>query len=124
MSPRLDKAILAIQRVTSSKPEKNYHRALRITIQEIGYLALAGSLAYGAYQYLAPWPVFRIVAFVVILILWSNAASETAHVKAKAKTRTQKLILSIQKSKRPAQAKAIDDTTGYLQALKLETFKR
>jgi hypothetical protein len=36
-----------------------------------------------AFWYLAPWPVYRIVAFVVLGVLWSNCASAGARHKTK-----------------------------------------
>lgn len=53
----------------------------RLIALELFYATMALSLGYLAYHSLAAWPVYRVVTWVVIAILWSNLAGRAAQRK-------------------------------------------
>jgi len=111
-------------------PHRSLRQALWIYIRELAFLLIAGDIANMAFWYLTPWPVYRIVAFVVIFILWSNAASSAARVKTKQtfdmlNTMSTQAVHAV---KRPRTQVAVVktehtlDTTAYLVAIKKEHY--
>jgi hypothetical protein len=87
---------------------------------------IALDLGNMAYWYLAPWPVYRIVAFVVLGVLWSNCASASARHKTKhawemLNTATMQAVHAVPRKQttlvKPATG---EDTATYLHALKVE----
>ena len=80
------------------------------------YLLAAGELGFIAYTYFAPWPIYRIVAFVALFILWSNFASSLARNKS---TKEQAIELLSTMSIRAVPKKLdMSDTTAYLAAIR------
>lgn len=122
---------------TIQRKRQWYHHAL-IFIQELIYLAIAGGLGNLAYWYLIPWPVYRIVAFVIIFILWSNVASETARYKTKKRTKSlltmgtqavQAVHIHHRKKAKKQGSLMIntvftDDTTTFLAAIRKDMLRR
>lgn len=67
-----------------TKPSRPYrrhrHTISMVTLQSL-YIAIAGFLGGVAYYGLAEQPVYRVVSFAVIFIVWSTTASVTARKK-------------------------------------------
>lgn len=94
------------------------------------YLSVACLMCGLAYWYFALWPVYRIVAFVIILILWSNCASATARNKTREQalrlwgqvTHAASLFREHQQQQKHEQIivhpALSQDTTGFLSAVK------
>ena len=125
------RSLLIAPRLTlPAKPMKK-HRAGRSRAQTVATWArilvcslIALDLGNMAFWYLAPWPVYRIVAFVVLFILWSNCASATTRHKTKHAwdtlgTATMQAVRAAprRQASLPAQG---EDTATYLHALKVE----
>ncbi|HEY7413550.1 MAG TPA: hypothetical protein VH593_00020, partial [Ktedonobacteraceae bacterium] len=64
---------------------------VRLALVEAGYLILATCLGYRAYTWFAPWPIYRIVCWVIIGILWSNFAT-TAARRTSTKQQTLEIV--------------------------------
>jgi hypothetical protein len=111
-------------------PRRSLRQALWIYIRELAFLLIAGDIANMAFWYLAPWPVYRIVSFVVIFILWSNAASSTARVKTKQtfdmlNTMSTQAVHAVKRPRTQAAGVKTEhtlDTTAYLVAIKKEHY--
>ncbi len=72
--------------IKSLKPLKkrrpNHRHIVSMSMRQLIYASIAVLLSFIVYRYLAAWPVYRVVAFVVIVIIWSNLASATARKKS------------------------------------------
>jgi len=100
-------------------PKKVPKRNLAFVIGlEALYLVAAGEVGSLVYFYLAPWPIYRIVAFVALFILWSNFASALARNKT-----TKEQTVELFSTMRPKKQEVSSDTTAYLVALR-KTFKK
>src|SRR5882762_11332299 len=62
----------------STKRRTNYRHVLYVGTRQFVYAAIAITLGILANYYLTNWTVYRVVAFVVLGILWSNVASSAA----------------------------------------------
>lgn len=99
---------------------RNHRHTLYIIACQVIYANIALSLAFLAYRYLAAYPVYRVVAFVVIGILWSNLASSAMRrksVKGLATVKMQAIRVKGQVSHMSSPA-LIDSTNVFLQAVK------
>lgn len=85
---------------------------------EVLYALAAGELGSLAFFYLAPWPIYRIVAFVALFIVWSNFASALARNKS-----TKQQAVEILHTMRPKKQELTTDTTAYLVALRKTTLR-
>ena len=108
-------------------PTRNLRQTLSIAVRELVFLLIAADMTNMAFWYLAPWPVYRIVAFVVIFILWSNFASSTTRVKTKQtfdmlNTMSTQAVHAVKRPRQQAAAVVKPehnlDTTAYLIAIK------
>jgi hypothetical protein len=105
-----------------TRKRHNYRHALYIAICQLIYGSIAVTLGYLAYCYFAAWPVYRVVAFVVIIIAWSNIASATARKKSVdmlATVKVQAIRLGDRKRSSGMDSPALtQDTTTYLRVIK------
>lgn len=109
------------------KQHSKYRHTLYTILLQILYATVSLSLSWLAWYYLAAYPVYRVVALVVIVILWSNAASITARRK------TMDMLETIEhpalkvwhQKKQKEQRKALyaDNTSVYLKAIKTSFLK-
>ena len=111
--------------INPAKPmrkHRNYRHALYICACQLLYTSIAVALGSLAYWYFAAWPVYRVVAFVVIIIAWSNIASATARKKSVdmlATVKVQAIRLGDRKMSSHMDSPALtQDTTTYLRAIK------
>lgn len=106
-----------------SVPRRRFVRrhAVSILVIELLYAVIALALGYAAYLYLAAWPVYRIVAGAVIIILWSNLANIAARKKPldMRDTMDHPALRVWDQKKKKKQASYIETTDAYLQAIKM-----
>lgn len=115
------------------KRKKRRHLSFTVALRELALLVVALDVANMAYWYLAPWPIYRIVAFVVIFVLWSNVASETARGKTKQawdklNTMSTQAVHAAGHPRKHHQTAMVkferdQDTTGYLESIKKEHYE-
>ena len=98
----------------------SFGQRLRIGVHEILYLLLAIEIGNLAYHYLAPWPIYRIVSFVVLLILWANFASSTVRTTSKKQAQALVETVSMRAVKARSRPSLHADTTSYLVAIRKE----
>lgn len=111
--------------------KKRLRLSFTVVLRELAFLVVAIDLCNMAYWFLAPWPIYRIVAFVTVFILWSNFASETARDKTKqawdkvGTMSTQAVHAAEHPRKRAVIVKPEQhqDTTAYLAAMKKEQYE-
>lgn len=109
-------------------PRRSRRQTLFIIVRELVFLVIALDLGNLAYWYLAPWPIYRIVAFVILFVLWSNVASGIARGKTKQaldmlNTMSTQAVRAIEHSHKHTaivKQESNQDTTGYLEAIKKE----
>lgn len=101
--------------------------SLSLALVEIIYLGLACEMLELAFWYFRAWLIYKVVAFVVVVILWSNVASSAARNKSPREQAVEVIdTMGIQAARAStwgkAQPKRIaalsSDTTAYLVALK------
>ena len=116
--------------INPAKPmrkHRNYRHTLYICACQLLYMSIAVALGSLAYWYFAAWPVYRVVAFVVIIIAWSNIASATARRKSVdmlATVKVQAIRLGDRKRSSRMDSPALtQDTTTYLRAIKASLFR-
>lgn len=108
------------QPVQIPEEPRNHRHALYIIACQALYANIAIFLALSAYYYFASYPVYRVVAFVVIGILWSNLASSALRRKSKdamATVKMQAIRVKGQVSHMNSSA-LVDSTNVFLQAVK------
>lgn len=118
---------LPMKQVKPTKNKRSLIEYLSLVLVEVIYLGLAFEMLDLAFWYFVAWPIYKVVAFVVVIILWSNVASSAARNKS-AKEQTLELIdtMSMQAvrvstwgKEQPKRIAALSsDTTAYLVALK------
>jgi hypothetical protein len=106
----------------ATKPLKhrpNYRHTLFIAACQCLYASVSGAASATAWYELAIWPVYRVVALVVIAILWSNAASSAARKKSIDMLATVSIkAIRVAGKKRMESPALTEDTTTYLKAIK------
>jgi len=108
-----------------AKQRTNYRHTLHIGACQLTYAVVAITLGYLANYYLAAQPVYRIVAFVVLGILWSNAASSTARKKSVDMLETVSVrAIRLKGKKRMSSPVLTRDTAACLQAVKASLIER
>jgi hypothetical protein len=116
----------SVQKMSTPRPPRKgrWRRRLAVFTVETGYLGIALGLAYAIWIYLAPWPIYRIVAYVILVILWSNFAS-TAARHTSTKRQAVEIVNAVKHATTKHKALTPQevlkaDTTMYLQALKVD----
>lgn len=114
-----------LQRKRKSRSGK---QRLYVVLRELALLIVLLDLGNILYWTLAAYPIYRVVALIILVILWSNVASETARHKTKEawdKLNTVSMQ-AVNGRRRPAIAvpNRSEDTTTYLVAMKKESYAR
>lgn len=107
--------------------QRRSHRQTIVTCLRVLVCSLVAlDVGNMAFWYLAAWPVYRIVAFVVLFILWSNCASATTRHKTKHAWDTlgtatmQAVRAAPRRQSALVEPARLEDTATYLHALKVE----
>jgi len=98
---------------------------LYVGTRQFVYAAIAITLGILANYYLTNWTVYRVVAFVVLGILWSNVASSAARKKSVDMLETVSVrAIRLKGKKRMDSPVLTQDTTTCLQAVKASLLEK
>ncbi len=105
--------------------EGTWRRRIAVTCIELSYLIMAGLLGGAIYLYMKPWPIYQIVAFVCLGILWANFATAAARQTSTKRQATQLVKAVKHATTRHKSIKQIinEDTTTFLKSVRNDTLR-
>jgi hypothetical protein len=99
-------------------------RKVWVGLQEIAFLAIALDLGFLAWYYLSQWSIYRFIAYIIIVILWSNFASVTARTATRKHARRMLHTISMPAIRPRSQSTIPPDTMTFLKSLRWKVERR